>query len=627
MIKHFQIKLVIVVILMIPALLAQEKFSEFISINKNPEQTITHYKNDPPLSAEDQKLLNQIIEIKNSGNASRQEELNGFLKEFNKRNGLAEKPAEHFDGQVFVFPENNANKILNQTDLIYGGNVISYATATEQTGTDKGRAWVVYTHGVFGAGGDTLDIYSTTGDGLYTLRGKAILGSNEIFYGGNLDVEIVEKSSGQKTLYAFFTSGLTGTAVRKIGAVYLSIDQLSIGFLPINWPGQTSNEKYYNVHITSDNSIDSSTTWIYIACSMDSLGAGGNWFYGQKFAYISQTTPIFPNTPSITYRSTVLPVFWQSGDGYLGRNLFTDIAYFRDGSDNPSLMFTYSNIPDSTKIWLTKSSFTGANATFWGTLGSSYHISNSAIVAPGGTGNQHLMIVATQNWQNSGDWDLLSYKTIDGGSNWTETFVDSYSSTTTNLPYWPDIYVKWKDRNNFRVSYCLSTANPNVLPDSVMYVESVSSPNNDWQAPVRISTPNVFQPEFISKVGFLGNSSDDCLVLWSDLNFSGLYATYCASASAVGNDRNPPNNYSLSYNYPNPFNPSTKIEYKISDPGFVSLKVFDLLGREVTTLINEEKPAGSYNVSFDASDLSSGVYYYRLTLGSYVETKKMVLLK
>ncbi len=92
-------------------------------------------------------------------------------------------------------------------------------------------------------------------------------------------------------------------------------------------------------------------------------------------------------------------------------------------------------------------------------------------------------------------------------------------------------------------------------------------------------------------------------------------------------DNKIPDKYSLSQNYPNPFNPTTNIEFRIADFGFVSLKVYDILGREVATLVNEEKPAGSYNVSFDASSLSSGVYFYRLNSGSFISTKKMILLK
>ena len=87
------------------------------------------------------------------------------------------------------------------------------------------------------------------------------------------------------------------------------------------------------------------------------------------------------------------------------------------------------------------------------------------------------------------------------------------------------------------------------------------------------------------------------------------------------------NNFNLELNYPNPFNPSTKIKYQIADASFVNLQVYDVLGKEVATLINKEMQAGSYEVEFDASNLPSGIYYYTLNTGSYTKTKKMILLK
>ena len=85
--------------------------------------------------------------------------------------------------------------------------------------------------------------------------------------------------------------------------------------------------------------------------------------------------------------------------------------------------------------------------------------------------------------------------------------------------------------------------------------------------------------------------------------------------------------YFLSQNYPNPFNPSTKLSYEIPLKEIVTLKVYDVLGNEVATLINEEKPAGSYEVEFNTSSLSSGIYFYILRAGSFMETRKMVLLR
>jgi hypothetical protein len=85
--------------------------------------------------------------------------------------------------------------------------------------------------------------------------------------------------------------------------------------------------------------------------------------------------------------------------------------------------------------------------------------------------------------------------------------------------------------------------------------------------------------------------------------------------------------YSVSQNYPNPFNPSTTIRYQIPKPGLVTLKVYDILGREVATLVNENKGEGSYEFAFNASKFASGVYIYQLRVNDYVASKKMILLK
>ncbi len=85
--------------------------------------------------------------------------------------------------------------------------------------------------------------------------------------------------------------------------------------------------------------------------------------------------------------------------------------------------------------------------------------------------------------------------------------------------------------------------------------------------------------------------------------------------------------YDLSQNYPNPFNPSTTIKFQLPTDGFVTLKVYDILGNEVTTLINEQKPKGRYELNFNASSLASGVYIYKIQTGSFISSKKMILIK
>lgn len=88
-----------------------------------------------------------------------------------------------------------------------------------------------------------------------------------------------------------------------------------------------------------------------------------------------------------------------------------------------------------------------------------------------------------------------------------------------------------------------------------------------------------------------------------------------------------PMEYSLNQNYPNPFNPATRIDFSVKEDGLTSLRVYDMLGREVGTLVNEQKSAGTYSVEFNGSNLPSGIYFYRLTSGNFTETKKLILLK
>lgn len=114
-------------------------------------------------------------------------------------------------------------------------------------------------------------------------------------------------------------------------------------------------------------------------------------------------------------------------------------------------------------------------------------------------------------------------------------------------------------------------------------------------------------------------------------NPSKEWGTTSAVINVTGIDENlidiNPSSFKLYNNYPNPFNPSTKIRYAIPQTSFAVLKVYSITGQEVATLINEVKTPGVYEVNFDASKLSSGVYIYRLQAGSFIDVKEMVLLK
>jgi hypothetical protein len=160
----------------------------------------------------------------------------------------------------------------------------------------------------------------------------------------------------------------------------------------------------------------------------------------------------------------------------------------------------------------------------------------------------------------------------------------------------------------------------------------------------------VFHVEYKFGINYgLGPDSTGCVADWNDNeqaigsnHIINLFSTawYCETLDTFGtmgeknfvtdvpkNVENLPTDYALDQNYPNPFNPNTKISFSIPVEGFVALDVYNSIGQKVATLVNENKTAGSYEVNFNAANLSSGVYFYKLTSGSFINTKKMILMK
>jgi hypothetical protein len=142
------------------------------------------------------------------------------------------------------------------------------------------------------------------------------------------------------------------------------------------------------------------------------------------------------------------------------------------------------------------------------------------------------------------------------------------------------------------------------------------------------SSSGLFYQElsFSSKFGIISEAED----LGVDYNLRGARingVVYGMVTLGVDKYNNHQNNFILNQNYPNPFNPTTNISFTLPQRSFVSLKVFDLLGREVTTIISEEMLAGSYAKQWNAANIPSGIYFYRLQAGLYSETKKLILFK
>ncbi len=229
-------------------------------------------------------------------------------------------------------------------------------------------------------------------------------------------------------------------------------------------------------------------------------------------------------------------------------------------------------------------------------------------------------------------WDSLNISTDE---NYNELFLDPINSQTVYITIKDkgvfksvDGGEKWLEKNNGLnnlnfSSYVSLVINPKNTDEIYLAADSVlyQSMNGGEKWNMMEPTP----PYQLIYTIAIDTTSGDRILIGGSL--PGIYALDLRTSVEEPHNQQLPSNIELFQNYPNPFNPTTSIKYQISKTENVVLKIYDVLGKEIATLVNEEKSAGDYQVEFNANGLSSGIYFYQLTAGSFVSAKKMVVLK
>jgi hypothetical protein len=222
-------------------------------------------------------------------------------------------------------------------------------------------------------------------------------------------------------------------------------------------------------------------------------------------------------------------------------------------------------------------------------------------------------------------WDSIEWQ------NYSKTLFH-YNELTNFLDYFVVVIWTGSSWQNYLRRNVVNDSNGNQIEQ----IEEIWN-YNLWENSVRrfytYIDPNYMESAYCEL--WIGNnwvSGDDVILLEYPNGFRVGFITHTLSiyyntTSVEEQIISYPNYFALEQNYPNPFNPITTITYQIPDAGFVTLKVYDVLGNEIATLVNEEKSVGSYEVKLDGNGLPSGIYFYRLQAGSFVETKKMILMK
>jgi hypothetical protein len=185
-----------------------------------------------------------------------------------------------------------------------------------------------------------------------------------------------------------------------------------------------------------------------------------------------------------------------------------------------------------------------------------------------------------------------------------------------------------RQTNNIKLIWRTETETNNLGFEIERKVGSNSSQNgidSDWLkigfVPGHNTTTNPHEYAYLDDISMI--SSNSLAYRLKQIDFDGNYEY----SDVVLVENITPGNFELKQNYPNPFNPSTIIQYVVGNQQFVVLKVYDVLGEEIATLVNEEKSAGTYEIKFDAQLLTSGFYFYTLEAGSFIKTKKMIFLR
>ncbi len=526
------------------------------------------------------------------------------------------KPGTYYPGVLIQAEGYQEFDAIGNTAVLTKAGMKGIATATEQRGANLGRIWAV--GGFQGAGTssnpDSLRVfYSTNGGYSWVLYALASLGGTDKITTGEIDCEIIENTTGDKFLYVVYGLRQTGGTGRYFtGGMTLNITTFGGTLYAFSWPGDNVTHRYYMPRITSDNATWSSGAWIYVAISYDSANVNT-----QKL--VRCTSP-YTNTPVWTYKAD--RIFWNSSSSGPIRRLFTDIAFFRNGSD--SIIVSFSGVPDSTKIFFTKMGITGISPTvagqYIGFIGGSEPLNYKygTKLSTNGVDNGSVICIFNQAGTTPG---VKYFRTTNYG-NFNTIAGQSVIWTATSGVSYPDI-MGVRGANTHRFGFFFWGASDSLQYVSVNSAGSFNSTSSRMNGGAGLTTGS-----YGPSIGMRFASNDSCFALYSAIGPVNMWAAAgCTGTVTNVGYTEAPVSFKLSQNYPNPFNPTTKISYALPKSGLVTLRVYDILGKEVATLVNEVKNAGNYTVDFSASNFTSGVYFYKLETNGFSDIKKMMLIK
>lgn len=369
-----------------------------------------------------------------------------------------------------------------------------------------------------------------------------------------------------------------------------------------------------NPRIVSDNTNYQSTSYMYITVLHDSTIAAPQHLIKTRLCII--VNPL-ETSFSQTHRNpgTNSSFWWSLFTGEPNTYFHHDIGYFRNTADNTDVIYAANTFPGLNNIYSAWSKTYGVSNSGNLTINDGFRVSNVRLAFNGGTTQDGAIAYLRHT---SGNVDAMILNTNSGGFT-LASFISTYLESTPDSATSCDIQAVKLAPNKFKFAYSLERGR-------CYYLSNIS--RTLYTLPVLVNSQPAGDGFGRVRAGYRV-TSDSCLSVWSQNTGLNFYSTYgCDGFVGISqNETEIPQKYSLLQNYPNPFNPVTNIKFTLPKSSFVNLVVYDITGKIAAELVKQNMNAGSYGAEFDASHLSTGVYFYRITADEFTDVKKMVLVK
>lgn len=605
-----------IIVLFLVIVVSQSVFSQSTKVSTTSTSEVTFNAPSDPIV---EQIVKNITQARKSGDITNQRYWEGKLNEITKPQVLEGSPTEF--KVIRNNEQENPTAVLNLTTLVGSTTLIQANSISRERVTGHIYAAIGLHSGV---NPDTLKVYLSTNNGLnFNLILTLTQASFKISDNG-LDVEAV--SNGDSS-YAFIginynLSGIYSSSIVRIrqdGAMY-SVANVS----------GNSIKRYVKGRLTSDNAAFTYNTYVYLSLTLDSIVAGGRRLIQKLF---KSDAPFSPNFNLISgYQNAS----FQGAYGYSPSNiapdsakLETDIAFVSTvgGSDHLYTVTIVRGIPglfgNGTYLCFTKSTTYGSTEPSLFDNRSDDKLKESPRFAATGYLNNSAMVV-TRRLFGGGDWDPIYFYSADISAA-TPVFTSGYVESSVDTTIAVSVAAMYRSNG----TYLFAFNNRRGSSSSIIYTKSFT--NGTLGALVQANPSGIPGTSLWGSpdAGFRNVNNDSCLVIWGGSSGAGAYVTGGCSGPFIGIGTNSSiaDGYSLSQNYPNPFNPSTVINFSLPVKSLVTIKVYDVNGKEIAELINKEKQSGAHSIEFNGANLSSGVYYYKLTAGDYSQVRKMILVK